>query len=66
MLSPVFMFNSQTLMLNTKSRYKVRSFQMENLMDVLGARRINTMKNDLVIEMCGGKKGVNVEKMKVY
>ena len=40
-------------------RSKVQALQMDNLRSVLGVRKINKMRNDVLRELCGVKNGVN-------
>ena len=59
MLLPVLLYSSETMVLNKKYRSKVQCVQMDNLRGVLGVRRINKVRNELIREWCGVKKGVN-------
>src|SRR5678816_1261878 len=59
MLLPVLLYSSETMVLNKKHRSKVQCVQMDNLRGVLGVRRIDKMRNELIREWCGVKKGVN-------
>src|SRR5678815_5117333 len=59
MLLPVLMYSSETMVWNKRYRSKVQRVQMDNLRGVLGVKRIDKMRNELIRELCGVKKGVN-------
>src|SRR5678815_4983448 len=59
MLLPVLLYSSETMVWNKKYRSKVQCVQMDNLRDMLGVKRINKMRNELIRELCGVKKGVH-------
>src|SRR5678815_2551252 len=59
MLLPVLFYGSETMVWNKKYRSKVQCVQMDNLRSMLGVKRINKMRNELIRELCGVKKGVN-------
>src|SRR5678815_3865859 len=59
MLLPVLLYSSETMVWNKKYRSKVQCVQIDNLRGVLGVRRIDKVRNELIREWCGVKKGVN-------
>src|SRR5678815_5068657 len=59
MLLPVLLYSSETMVCNKKYRSKVQCVQMDNLRSMLGVRRIDKMRNELIRELCGVKKWVN-------
>src|SRR5678816_3773424 len=58
MLLPVLMYSGETMVWNKRYRSKVQCVEMDNLMGVLGVRRIDIMRNERIRELCGVKKGV--------
>src|SRR5678815_2775171 len=58
MLLPVLRYGSETTVWNKRYRSKVQCVQMNNLRGVLGVK-IDKMRNERIIELCGVKKEVN-------
>src|SRR5678815_4290715 len=59
MLLPMLMYSSETMVWNKRYRSKVQCVQMDNLMGMLGVRRIDKIRNERMRVLCGVKKGVN-------
>src|SRR5678816_433561 len=52
MMLPVLLYSSETMVWNKKYRSKVQCVQMDNLRGVLGVRRIDKIRNELIRELC--------------
>ena len=57
MLIPELMYGSESMVWCEKYRSKMQAVQMYNLRGVLGVRRIDKMRNEVIRELCGVKKG---------
>ena len=56
----VLLYGSETMKWREKERYRIRGVQMDNLIGLMGIRRIDRMPNAWIIAMWGEKNDVNV------
>ena len=65
LLAPVLMYGSET-MLWKEERSRIKAVQMDNLRGLLGIRRMDTVLNARIRELCGVKKWVDERLMKAF
>ena len=59
MLLPVVMYGSKEMVWSQNYRSEVQTVQMNYLRRVLGVRKIDKMRNEVIIELCRIKKRLN-------
>ena len=58
LLVPVLMYGSETMLWKYEERSRIRAVQKDNLRGLLGIRRMNSVLNAWVRELCAVKKGL--------
>ena len=53
LLVPVHMYDSETMVWKEKERSRIRAVEMDNLIGLLGIRRMDRVPNALIRELCG-------------
>ena len=59
LLVPVLMYSSETMLRKEKERSKIRAIRMDNLIGLLGIRRMDRVPNARIRELFGVKKGLD-------
>ena len=59
LLVPVLMYGSETMLWKEKERSRVRAVQVDNLRGLLGIRRMDSVPNARIRELCGVKNGLD-------
>ena len=53
------MYGSETMLWKENERFRIRAVQMDNLIVLLGIRRMDKIPNARVKEFCGVMKGID-------
>ena len=59
MLLPVLLYGSESMVWDRTYRSKVQAVQMDNLRSVLGVRRSDKIRNEIIRSICGVEKRIN-------
>ena len=59
LLMHVLMYGSETMTWKGKERFRIRAVQMDNIRGMLGIRRMDTVPNAQIQELCRVAKGVD-------
>ena len=58
LLVPVLIYGNETMLWREKGRSRVRAVQMDNLIGLLGIRRMDRVPNAQIRELCIVRKGL--------
>ena len=59
LLGPVLLYGTETMIWREKEGSRIRAVQMDNLRSLLGVRRIDTVPDARIRELCGVAEGID-------